>query len=61
MEDGRAEVCGRRALRVIRRDSEVEFPDACGEGGVEGPSEEDVELGEVVGVVGVGREEVVWW
>jgi len=37
----------------------VEFPDAGGEGGVERAGEEDVEVGERVGVGG-GWEEVVW-
>lgn len=60
MEDGGSEAGGWRVLGVVGRDGEVEFPDAGGEGGVEGAGEEDVEGGEGVGVGG-GGEEVVWW
>ena len=59
VEDGRSEAGGWRALRVLGRDGQVEFPDAGGEGGVERAGEEDVEVGERVGVGG-GWEEVVW-
>lgn len=43
------------------RDGEVEFEEAGGEGGVGGAGEEDVELGEIIGVWGVSGEEVVGW
>jgi len=60
MEDGRAEVRGRRVLGVVGGDVEVEFEDAGRERGVRWAGEEDVQLGQVVGVGIVGREEVVW-
>lgn len=39
----------------------MQLPDSGGEGRVGRSGEENVELGQVVGVAGAGREEVVWW
>lgn len=61
MEDGRAEVgCG-RALWVVVRYGKVKLVDAGREGSMRRTCEEDVELGQVIGVCGVRREEVVGW
>jgi hypothetical protein len=55
MEDGRSEVGGRRALWVLGWNGQVKFPDALGERCAQRAGEEDVEVGERVGI-SRGRE-----
>lgn len=59
MEDGCAKVRSRRLLWVLRRNIEVQLPYSSGEGRVRRPGEKNVELREIVNIVGAGWEEVV--
>jgi len=59
MEDGCAEVCCRRLLRVGGRDSEVELENPSTERCMRWSGEKDVELRQVVIVRRIRRKEVV--